>query len=75
MGSFLSTEGNRANSVKGIAKASAKANMPNMGPTKLPLLAVSTRSVPMIGPVHENDTITRVNAMKKMLGKLDFKRA
>ena len=29
--------------------------------------AASTSSVPMMGPVHENDTSTSVKAMKNML--------
>jgi hypothetical protein len=31
--------------------------------------AACTSNVPMMGPVHENDTKTSVNAMKKMLSK------
>lgn len=38
--------------------------MPQKGPEIL--VAASTKSVPMIGPVQENDTNTRVNAMKKI---------
>ena len=58
-----------ANKLNGMANASAKANMPTAGPRMLLVLAASTSSVPIMGPVHENDTITSVNAMKNMLSK------
>ena len=64
---FCSMLGKTANSAKGMASASAKPNIPMAGPTVLPCDAASTSSVPMIGPVHENDTSTNVKAIKKML--------
>lgn len=62
----MSHEGNSANSANGMARASEKPSMPIAGPNLSPLVAASTRSVPMIGPVQENDTRVSVNAMKKM---------
>ena len=40
-----------------------------MAGAKIDLPAASTSRVPMIGPVHENDTITSVNAINRMLRK------
>ncbi|GHT56814.1 hypothetical protein AGMMS49982_23850 [Bacteroidia bacterium] len=60
-------DGKIANSANGIANAKPKPNIPTAGPAKLPMLAASTSKPPMIGPVHENDTSTSVNAIKKML--------
>ena len=37
------------------------------GAIMLPVVAVSTNNVPIIGPVHENETRASVNAMKNML--------
>ena len=68
-GSFLSHDGNRANNVNGMARAMAKPSMPMAGPRLLPWLAASTSSVPMMGPVHENDTMTSVKAMKNRLSR------
>ena len=61
--------GNIAKSEKGRAKAMAKPNMPMVGANKL-RPAASTSKVPMIGPVHEKETMTRVKAMSKILKKL-----
>ena len=66
--------GNIANSEKGKASATAKPNIPIAGANK-DLPAASTNSVPIIGPVHENETITNVNAMSKMLRKPPVLRA
>ncbi len=52
-----------------MASARAKAPIPTAGPAILPTDAASTRRVPIIGPVHENDTSTSVKAMKNMLIK------
>ena len=41
--------------------------MPSAGPETSPCEAASTSSVPMMGPVQENDTSTRVKAIRKML--------
>ena len=65
-GACFSQAGNMAKSVKGRANASAKPNMPRAGASQLPLVVVSTSSRPMIGAVQENDTSTRVKAMRKM---------
>ena len=65
-GACFSHAGNRAKSVKGRAKASAKPNMPRAGASQLPLVVVSTSSSPMMGAVHENETSTKVNAIRKM---------
>ena len=66
-GISLSQDGKMANNVNGNARARAKPVIPIAGPTMSPDDAASTRSVPMIGPVHENDTRARVNAIKNML--------
>ena len=66
LGACFSHAGNRANRVKGSARAKAKPNMPNAGDSQLPLVVVSTSSRPIIGAVHENDTSTNVKAMRKM---------
>ena len=68
LGSFFNTDGNIANSEKGNANAIAKPNIPIAGANS-DLPAASTSKVPMIGPVQENDTITNVNAISKMLRK------
>ena len=52
-----------------MARAIAKPVMPTSGPIMLPWLAASTSRVPMMGPVQEKETMTRVDAMKKMLNK------
>ena len=67
LGVCLSHEGNRAKSVKGSARATAKPSMPSAGASQLPLVAVSTSSSPMMGAVQENDTNTSVKAIRKML--------
>ena len=68
LGNFFSTDGNMANSENGNANAMAKPNIPIAG-ARIDLPAASTSKVPMIGPVHENDTITNVNAISRMLRK------
>jgi len=50
----------------GKLSAIAKPSMPMVGERKLLEAAASTSSVPINGPVHENETNTRVNAIKKM---------
>ena len=65
-GADLSNDGNMANNVNGKAKANAKPNIPTAGLIQLPEVTVSTNSKPMIGAVQENDTNTRVNAMRKI---------
>ena len=65
----FSQDGNMANSVNGNANARAKPNMPIAGATTLPVVETSTNKKPMIGPVHENETKDRVNAIRKILNK------
>lgn len=67
LGISFSKDGKKAKMEKGRARPRAKPPMPTAGPTMEPLEAASTRSVPIMGPVHEKETRTRVNAMKKML--------
>ena len=62
----MSNDGNMANNVNGNANANAKPNIPTAGLIQLPEVTVSTNSKPMIGAVQENDTNTRVNAMRKI---------
>ena len=60
-------DGNKEKKAKGIANAKAKPNIPTAGPTTDPVLAASTKRVPIIGPVQEKETSTNVNAIKKIL--------
>src|ERR1043165_3402047 len=62
---LLIMPGEKAKNVKGNASPSEKPNMPSAGPTRPPRLA-ATSNGPMMPEVQENDTITRVMAMKKM---------
>ena len=55
--------GKIAKSVKGIAKASENPSMPMIGFTNAPWEA-AIKIEPASGPVHENDTNTRVKAIK-----------
>src|ERR1035437_3368864 len=63
LGIRLITDGNKAKIVNGSAKAIPKPAIPNVGLRTSPL-AASTSSAPIMGPVHENETITVVNPMK-----------
>ena len=63
--SFLSSEGNIAKMVKGNANAIENANMVTIGVQNSPCVDLM-RTEPTIGPVQENDTSTRVSAMKKI---------
>ena len=56
-----------ANRLNGIDKAKAKPNIPIAGPIAVPIEAACTNSVPIIGPVQEKETSTKVNDMKKIL--------
>ena len=60
-------DGNIAKRANGRASPRAKPPMPTAGPMIAPCEAASTRRVPIIGPVQEKDTSTRVKAMKNML--------
>jgi hypothetical protein len=51
----------------------AKPSIPIVG-ARRDLPAASTSKVPMIGPVQENDTITRVKAISRMLRNPDVLR-
>ena len=65
----FSHDGNIANSVKGKASAMANPNIPIAGATTLPVVETSTSRKPMIGPVQENDTNDKVNAIRKILSR------
>ena len=64
-GNEFNQPGKAANNPKGNAIAKEKPNIPIIGP-KYPPEDASTNRVPTIGPVHENDTNARVNAIKKI---------
>ena len=57
--------GNMANNIKGNAMADEKPNIPTIGPIP-PCLADSPNKEPTIGPVHENETTAKANAIKKI---------
>jgi hypothetical protein len=59
--------GKKAKKVNGMASATAKPSIPMAGANNEPVAETSTSKVPMIGPVHENDTNTKVKAINKML--------
>ena len=63
-GKEFNQPGKAANKPNGKASAKAKPNIPQNGPEIL--VAASTNSVPIIGPVQENETNTKVKAMKKI---------
>src|SRR5690606_37674042 len=65
-GKEVNQPGKTANKPNGKAKARENTNLPQNGPNILPPLAACTKSVPMIGPVQENETNANVNAIKKM---------
>ena len=65
LGKVFIQPGNAANNVNGRAKANEKPNIPTNGPIP-PIVADSTRSVPTIGPVQENETRASANAIKKI---------
>lgn len=69
LGMDFSQDGNRANCVKGNAKAMAKPSMPMAGATTLPVVETCTSRNPIMGPVQEKDTSDKVNAIRKMLSK------
>ena len=57
--------GNIANNINGKAKADEKPNIPITGAIP-PLDAACTKRVPTIGPVQENETIAKANAMNNI---------
>ena len=52
-----------------MERAKAKPNIPMAGPTAVPMEAACTNNVPMIGPVQEKETNTKVKDIKKILRK------
>ena len=64
-GKEFNQPGNMANNINGKANANEKPNIPIIGAIP-PLEAASTKSVPTIGPVHENETIASANAINKI---------
>jgi hypothetical protein len=70
-GKEFNQPGNAANKPKGRASARENPNIPINGPTP-PIVADSTRSVPTMGPVHENETRASVNAIKNIPRKPPF---
>src|SRR5574344_2323814 len=67
LGMAFSHDGNRAKMLNGKAKAKANPNIPIVGASIEFFVETSTSKVPMMGPVHEKETTTKVNAMSKML--------
>ena len=57
--------GNIANNINGKAIANEKPNIPMIGANP-PFEADSTSKVPTIGPVQENETTAKANAIKKI---------
>ena len=74
LGACFIHSGNMAKSENGRARAMAKPSIPTAGASK-DLPAASTSSVPMMGPVQENETMTSVKAMSNMLRKPPVERA
>src|SRR5690554_2349261 len=64
LGISLSHDGNTANIMNGMARATEKPSMPTAGPISAPSDTASTNRYPMIGPVQENETSARVKAIK-----------
>src|SRR5688500_3364863 len=68
LGNELSQEGKMANRPNGIANASEKPAITIAGP-RVPSDDASTNADPIKGPVHENETIASVAAIKKIPSK------
>ena len=64
-GIFFKMPGKKAKRVKGMAIPSEKPNIPMMGFSREPPTELRA-TAPAIGRVQENDTSTKVRAMKKM---------
>ena len=64
-GKEFNQPGNIAKSIKGKANANEKPNIPTTGAIP-PLEAASTKRVPTMGPVQENETIAKAKAMNKI---------
>src|SRR6478736_3014633 len=71
LGSDFNQFGKNAKSVNGIANAIENANIPMIGFKNSPP-ADETKILPTNGPVHENETNTKVNAIKKTPGNPPF---
>ena len=52
----------------------ANPSIPKAGARIFPVEETSTKRNPMTGPVHENETIARVRAMRKILAMPDVER-
>ena len=66
LGADFNREGKRANTPKGMASPMLKPSIPRVGPRMFPCVDTVTSRKPMMGPVQEKDTRTRVNAIRKM---------
>ena len=67
IGDPIRKEGKKANKLKGRARDMEKPNIPTIGAISEPLTDTSTSSVPIIGPVQEKDTKTKVKAINSIL--------
>ena len=65
-GTDFNSDGKRAKKAKGMASPMEKPSIPRVGPRMFPWVDTATNRKPMMGPVQEKDTSTRVNAMRKM---------
>ena len=65
LGIFFNNSGDKANNTKGEASPNPKPNIPMIGLINCPE-APNPKSVPTNGPVQENDTNAKVNAIKKI---------
>lgn len=59
-------DGKKANKEKGRASPMPNPNIPIMGAEPTPLVLVCPNKVPTKGPVQEKETMTKVNAIKKI---------
>src|SRR5690554_3295062 len=64
LGKECNNDGNIAKKVNGKAKATEKPSIPINGPSTEPVCTDSTNNVPIIIAVHENETKTKVKAIK-----------
>ena len=66
LGKEFNHPGKAANNPKGKANAEENPIIPMVGFNTFPPTAACTSRVPIIGPVHENETSDKVKAIKKM---------
>ena len=59
-------DGKKANKENGKANPAPKPSIPMIGAELTPFELVCPKRVPTNGPVHENETITKVNAIKNI---------